>query len=173
MRQIHRYVRVLIVVGIAIGATGCAPQVNDLISGGMKLANGQVGALTAAELKAVSDTVLGVAGAELGQNFDPLTLEQAQALVVFLQVNGIETFDDIEAFVAQAEQDPSVIQGLDDLAAAFPGAEVNFDEDNFDPRQLENLLRSLFGGMVGSGGGSGGGTGGGNGTGGNQPQARL
>ena len=133
MKKSHLFIRAFIVVGITVGATGCLPpQVNDLINGGLKLANGQIGALTAGELKAVSDTVLGVVGGQTGQTLDPLSLEQAQALVNFLRVNGINTFDELSALVERAEGDPSVIQGLDELAAAFPD-EANFNEEDFDP----------------------------------------
>jgi hypothetical protein len=131
---------------ILIGTAGCfPPEVNDLINGGMKLASGQIGALTAGELKAVADMAIGVIASETGQTIDPLTTEQAQALVTFLDVNGIDTFDDFDGFTQRAAQDPGSIQGLDQLAEAFGQT-----GENFDPAQLEALLQTIF---SGSGGG--------------------
>ena len=127
---------------ILIGTAGCfPPQVNDLINGGMKLASGQIGALTAGELKAVSDAAISVIASETGQTIDPLTTEQAQALVTFFDVNGIETFDDFDGFAQRVEQDPESIQGLDQLAEAFGQT-----SENFDPSQLEEVLGAIFGG---------------------------
>jgi hypothetical protein len=132
---------------ILIGTAGCfPPQVNDLINGGMKLASGQVGALTAGELKAVSDAAIGVIASETGQTIALLTTEQAQALVTFLDLNGIETFDDFNGFAQRAAQDPGSIQGLDQLAQAFGQT-----GENFDPSQLESLFQTLFGGAMPSG----------------------
>lgn len=155
MRKLEVVVRALVLLSITVGGTGCfSSPVNDLINGGVKLANGQVGDLTAGELKAVSDAVLDVASNQFGQTVDRLTPEQAQALVDFLDANNITTFDELATFAQNAEQDPSTVQGLDALSAAFAEEIANFNANDFDAAQFEAMMHGIFGGMGGSNGGS-------------------
>jgi hypothetical protein len=146
MKRTEMVVRAFVVVGMTVGATGCfSSPVNDLISGGVKLANGQIGDMTASEIKAISDTVTGVVDTQGGPTLDTLTLEQSQAVVDFLDANNLNTFADVDALVARAQQDPSVVQGLDALAAAFQEELASYSDTPLDAAQLDQLLRSVLG----------------------------
>jgi hypothetical protein len=111
----------------------------------MKIANSQMTQLTAAEVQALSQVVVQIINEQTGGNQAPLTAEQAAAIVAFLQANNVNSPDDITALIEQAQEDPSSIQGLDELAAAFVGTEDEFDPDDVDPDALASILAGAFG----------------------------
>ncbi|HKQ47800.1 MAG TPA: hypothetical protein VJZ71_07010 [Phycisphaerae bacterium] len=131
-------VLVMIVATLATASAGCG--VSDLASAASKLANGQIGALTASEIRSLSEAAIALLKSQ-DPNFalQPLNEAQAEALVNFLDVNEVETQQDLDALVANADTDPPV--GLDELANAFG----NVDPDNADPEDLEQVLEQAFG----------------------------
>jgi len=135
---------------LAIGTAGCGTDpLVAAATGAMKIAGGQMSQLTATEVQAISQLVVNLINEETGGSQPPLTAEQAAAIVAFLQANNINTPEDITALIEQAQQDPSSIQGLDELAQAFLGTESEFDPNNVDPETLAEILAGAFGGNPG------------------------
>jgi hypothetical protein len=135
----------IIVVGLTVGVSGCFPStLGDLMGAGIKILNGQISTLTAGEVKALNAVAIGVINENTGSNLQPITDAQAQAVADFLQANNLNTPEDFQQLADTAEQDPSSIQGLDELAAAFQGTETNLDPNNLDPEELDDLLESIF-----------------------------
>lgn len=132
---------------IAFGATGCGTDpLLAAASGAMKIANSQMSQLTAAEVQAMSELVIGVINEQMGVNQQPLTADQAAAIVAFLQANNVNSPDDLAALIEQAQTDPSVIQGLDGLAQAFIGTDSEFNPNNVNPGTLNDIFAAAFGG---------------------------
>lgn len=130
----------------AVSSTGCFFG-ESILSAGAKLASGQISQLTAGELQILNQSVIGLLGSQ-NPGFDPqpLTTEQAEAVSNFLKANNLNTFEDFEALAKIAEENPELLEGLDELAAAFEGSDTNFDPDNFTQEDLDQLLAALFGG---------------------------
>lgn len=85
----------------------------NILSATSKIVGGQMTNLTPDELQIAVDTVSNVSEA-----IDiELTDEQAQAAVDFLVANSLNSIEDIEAFVAQAENDPDSVQIPESLQA--------------------------------------------------------
>lgn len=138
---------VVLIAGLAVATAGCGTDpLVSAATGAMKIANSQMTQLTAAEVQALSQVVVNLINEQTGGSQPPLTAEQAAAIVAFLQANNINSPDDITALIEQAQQDPSSIQGLDALAAAFAGTDGEFDPDNVDPDTLASILAAAFGG---------------------------
>ncbi len=132
---------------IASGATGCGT--NPLLaaaSGAMKIANSQMSQLTAAEVQAMSELVIGVINEQMGVNQQPLTADQAAAIVAFLQANNINSLDDLAAIIQRAQDDPGSVQGLNELAQAFAGTGNEFDPNNVNSETLNDIFATAFGG---------------------------
>ncbi len=133
------------VAAITAGASGCFPStVGDLMGAGIKVLNGQISTLTAGEVKALNAVAIGVINESAGSNLQPLSDAQAQAVAGFFEANNLDTPEDFQQLADTAAQDPSSIQGLDELAAAFQGTETNLDPNNLDPDELQGLLESIF-----------------------------
>lgn len=122
----------------AFGSIGC----NTLVLPGAlaKLANGAVGELTAEEIAALSQI-----GAEFINSQNPGTAftfnqEQSQAIVNFLDQNGVNTLEELEALFQEAESNPDAIVGLEELAAAFEGTDEDFDPDSVSEGDLEEIF---------------------------------
>ena len=146
MKTAKPVICVVLIAGLAAATVGCGT--NPLVSaatGAMKIANSQMTQLTAAEVQALSQVVVQIINEQTGGNQAPLTAEQAAAIVAFLQANNVNSPDDITALIEQAQEDPSSIQGLDELAAAFVGTEDEFDPDDVDPDALASILAGAFG----------------------------
>ncbi len=71
-----------------------------------KIASGQLASLTPDEIQILADTAL-QANPELGQV--ELTDDQAQAASDFLKANHVNTIEDIQALIEQAQQDPNSV----------------------------------------------------------------
>jgi NAD(P)-dependent dehydrogenase (short-subunit alcohol dehydrogenase family) len=124
MRRTRILLVCVLAVGVSVAASGCgAFEVLTLASAGAKLAAGDVGELTAAEWEVLT----GAAADATGTPALALTPEEAAALVVFLDANNIQSFDDFENF--DVTNPP---QGLDELAAAFSGRYPDVDWDDPD-----------------------------------------
>jgi hypothetical protein len=115
----------VVVGGCAIG-TGDPRTSNqgggNLLSAGIKVTSYQLSALTPDELQILADQV-----APTDPNVPQLTDEQADAIVQILRANNINSLDDLNALIAQAQTDPSVVvlpEGLsiEVLAALFGSA---------------------------------------------------
>jgi hypothetical protein len=133
------------VVAITAGVSGCFPStVGDLLGAGIKVLNGQISTLTAGEVKALNAVAIGVINESIGSNLEPITDAQAQAVADFFQANNLDTPEDFQQLADTAAQDPSSIEGLDDLATAFQGTETDINPDDLDPDELNDLLESIF-----------------------------
>ena len=78
--------------------SGCLFQ-DPLISGGLKVAGGTMTTMTVAEVQAVSSRILD----EMGAQIDPLTTNQAQAVVYFLNDNNLNSISDVQTLIANPE----------------------------------------------------------------------
>lgn len=131
---------------VTFGTAGCIPAAMlDLLNAGMKIMNEQISTLTPQEIKTLNEVAIGIINEQTGQNLPPLTDEQADAISAFFVANELNTFADFEQLADQAEADPSQIEGLAELAAAFD----NIDADDPDPDELEDLFESIFTGGQG------------------------
>ncbi len=153
-----RKVCALFACGLSVSVTGCFGD--NILSATAKLLGGQISQLTPAEIQILNEAVLGViASQNPGFTPTPLTQPQAAALVSFFKANNINSFEDFERLKQQVADDPNAIQGLDELAAAFEGADTGIDENNVE-ETLDAIVQSLFGGTVTGGTGTGTGSGG-------------
>ena len=151
MRRIKYATCAALLVCIVVGTTGCGPNpLFDLINAGLKITNGQISQLTAAEVKTLNEVAVGVISEATGVTVDPLTDDQAAAIVTFFAANDVNTADDIEQLAQQAADDPSQIEGLAELAAAFADTDVDIDPADPDPDELEELFDSIFTGTGGA-----------------------
>ncbi len=139
----RRYAVCVMMLGaLTFGAAGC--DLFSIPSALAKLANCEIGALTAAEFKALSQVA-----ADAINSQDPsagataLTDAQAQAIVNFLAANNVLNCEDLENLFDQAAQDPGSIQGLAELAAAFQETGDTFDPDSVSPDDLRNVFDFL------------------------------
>ncbi len=122
----------------AVLVTGCG--VSDLISAANKLQAGQIGTLTGNEIRALSEVVAATLNSQdptLG--LTPLTQPQADALAAFFQANNIQTQQDLDNLMADAETNPPA--GLVELAAAFDNVDPNIDQ-----QELQLIIQQAFGG---------------------------
>ncbi len=146
----------LVALMLPIGVTGCFGD--SILSAGAKLLNGQISQLTAGEVLILNEVVVGVIQAENpGFNPPPLTNTQAGALVTFFQANTINTLEDAQQLAAAAQTNPEAIQGLEALAVAFAGTDLDIDTENIDASTIDQIFGAIFGGAS-TGGGTGGGS---------------
>jgi hypothetical protein len=131
--------------------TGCVFE--SILTAGLKIANGQLNQLSANEILLLNQAVIDFLKSENpGTELTPLTPAQAQAVVTFLQANGITTPESLQGLIMDA-QNGGTINGLDELAAAFAGSENQFaDPDNPTQEELDALFGQAFGGNGGGGG---------------------
>lgn len=138
MTGTNQRVCIVLIASVALSSAGCG--VSDLASAASKLANGQIGALTASEIRSLSEAAVALLNSQDPTfGLQPLTQAQAEALVDFLDANQVETQQDLDELVATADTDPPA--GLDELAAAFG----NLDPNNTNPEDLEQVIEQAFG----------------------------
>lgn len=108
---------------LALSLGGCPAmqpqQVGDVLQGGSspvqataKFAQGKLGALNPDDVQLLPEIA-----EDLSQTFPQIqdfdlpeiTDDQAQAVVDFFDANNVETFEDLEAVIQQAQEDPSSI----------------------------------------------------------------
>lgn len=153
--RVQRYCA-LVALLLPVGVTGCFGD--NILSASSKLLSGQISQLTAGEVQILNDVVVGVLQSQNpGFNPPPLTDTQAGALVTFFQANTINTLEDAQALAETAQNNPEAIQGLEELAAAFAGTELDIDPNDIDADDIDEIFGAIFGG-AGTGGGTGGGT---------------
>lgn len=153
MKTCKTTIALVLVGSIVLGAAGCGSNpLLDAASAGLKIANNQMSQLTSNEVLALSQLVISVVTEETGATIPALTTEQAAAIVAFLQANNINSPDDLALLIENAENDPSSIQGLDALAAAFAGSENAFDPNNPDPQTIGAIFAQAFGQSAPGGG---------------------
>lgn len=122
-----------------VGTAGCDTLV--LPSALAKLANSALGDLTADEIRVLTKMAADLINSQIpGANAAALTQAQSQAIVDFLDANNVTTFEELQMLIDQAQGDPSAIQGLDALAAAFAGSNQSFDPNNPTPEDLQNIF---------------------------------
>lgn len=112
----------------------------DVISGSLKVIQGNMTALSQDEVQQLSDQINAIIKAtKPGFNPPPLTNAQADAFIAFLKANrvpggtmsGLNTFEDMQNFAAAAIADPSIIILPPGFEEAF--GEFESIEDVFGP----------------------------------------
>ena len=158
-RRINTAVLIFLVAPMALAGCGLVsfdPRLNNggggnLVSAGLKLAQGNLAGLTQDELQVVSDQARQIiaSAAPSAPTLPPLTDAQADALLAFYAANGLTSFDGIGAFFRTAESNPLSIKGLGELAQAFLGQQtgLNFDPATFTRQDAENLLNAVLMGV--------------------------
>lgn len=115
----------------------------DVLSGGLKVVQGNMSTLTQDEVQQLSDQINAIIKATTPEfNPPPLTNAQADAFIAFLKANsvpgapgsGLNTFEDMQNFAAAAIADPSII-------VLPPG----FEEAFGDGASIEDVFGSVFG----------------------------
>ena len=125
-----------------VGTAGC--DVFVLPSALSKLANSALGDLTADEIRVLTQIAADVINSQQpGLSASGLTQGQSQAIVDFLDANNVGTFEELQMLIDQAQGNPSSIQGLAALAAAFAGSDQSFDPDNPTEEDLENIFNFM------------------------------
>lgn len=130
---------VLMLGGLTFGSAGCDLfTIPDALT---KLANCEIGSLTATEIRVLSEIAAdAINTSDPSAGAEPLTQDQAQAIVNFLAANNVQTCDDLQDLFDQSETDPGSIQGLAELAAAFQSSEDEFDPENVTREDLQNVF---------------------------------
>jgi hypothetical protein len=129
-----------LVLAVCIGAAASGCGTAPLVTAGLKVANSQMATLTGAEIKALSEAAVAIINSQTGGTGQPLTDEEAAAVAAFLAANNVNSPDDMQRLVTAAESDPSSVQGLAELAAAF-----GLDPNDPNPDVVRNALEQLFG----------------------------
>lgn len=134
MRSKKMGVVVLLVAALGVGSTGCGTfEIFTLASAAGKLANNQVGALTAAEWQLLSTT-----GANLAATPElALSGSEAEAIVDFLAANGYASFNDIAS-------NPPSQESLSALAQAFAGRATEAGLDLTNPDDVEEFFEQYL-----------------------------
>ncbi|RMF80653.1 MAG: hypothetical protein D6744_08000 [Planctomycetota bacterium] len=100
--------------------TGCPQQATrtsnqgggNIITAGAKVAGGNISSLTPDEVQVLADKV---ASNTTDLDIPELTDEQAAAAVDFLVANDVNTIEDVQNLIEQAEQDPTSIEIPDSI----------------------------------------------------------
>lgn len=95
-----------------------------LLTATTKLANDDLGGLTADEIQLLTDAAIQITGVQV----PPVTDEQAAAVVTFLADNSIATVASLQDFVRRAEEDPSSVVISDEVLAALRSIIDNLDQ---------------------------------------------
>lgn len=115
------------------------------VSGALKLANDQVGELTASEIAA-----LVTRAQQFGVDIDvTITEDDAQAIVEFFDVNDVQTINDVTLLVEQFVADPSSIE-VPDAAFDFIAAQLGGDtvHDNQGGGNVATAARKIQRGQI-------------------------
>ena len=139
---------VMLCATFTVGIVGCGMgAVMDLVNAGLKVAEGNLAGLTSSEIMILNQTA-GTLVPEL--NLPTLTEPQATALVTFFTANSLTSAQAITDFSEQVEADPTDVEGLEALAAAFADSVQEFDAGTATEEDLQEILGSIFGGGQGS-----------------------
>ncbi|MCK6486314.1 MAG: hypothetical protein HUU22_17095 [Phycisphaerae bacterium] len=149
-------------VATLFGVAGCGllfnpfvdPRLTDggggnLLTASLKALGGQMTQLTQDEMQFLSDQTraLILAVDPAAPVLPPMTNEQADAVVNFLDSNNLDGLEDLATLAEQAEADPGSIQGLDQLADAYADTVAGFDADEATQEDLDELFDAIFGGV--------------------------
>ncbi len=94
----------------------------NILTATSKIASGQLASLTPDEIQILADTV---AQANPQIPDIQLTDEQAQAASDFLKANNVNTVEDVQRLVEQAQQDPNSIVIPDSVTTLFDAGAFN------------------------------------------------
>jgi len=155
--KLNRFVALTSAMLIVVAGVGCGlifpsldPRLTDggggtLISALDKVAQGNLSGLTQDELQLLSDQInQAIQSANPGAPVNPLTNEQASAILEFLAANNLNSPEDFDAFSMQAEMDPDSVVIPPSLITAFSGDAPFADPDNPTPEEIEALLGMVF-----------------------------
>lgn len=124
----------------------------DLVSAGLKVMRGALTSLTQDEVQLLSDEMHGVIGLlNPNVNLTPMTNEQADAFIAFLQANslpgsphrGLQTLNDLRQFAELALSDPNLVVFPPGFLEAFADQINVVDISELD---LDVVFGSVFGG---------------------------
>jgi hypothetical protein len=127
MKRTHRILVVVTCACALLSVAGCptSPERTSnqgggsLLSAGAKIANGQLASLTPDEVQILADML-----SAQDPNIELVVSdEDAQAAVEFLQLNEINTIEDLERVASDADQDPNSVIIPDGVLAIF-GARI-------------------------------------------------
>jgi hypothetical protein len=148
-----RKLGIVMLVGVALGlgVGACSPATfGDVLGALGKIQSGQLSALTADEIKMINH---GVASLDDGSNQSAdcpplirLTGEQCAAMVQFFRENQVDSGEALVEITAQADQDPTTIKGVGELAKAFEGSGITLDVDHPGTPLFRQLFWLIFSG---------------------------
>jgi hypothetical protein len=139
---------VALTVCLGMGSVGCGSNpLFDLLSAASKVSNGQLSSLTVPEVKALNQFAISLVPASAMGTDSPdlLTLSDAQAaaLIAFCQANHLDSIPAIEQAIQQSQTDPSSLQGVDTLSAAFQGTQFSIEPGSPSMLLLGRILNTL------------------------------
>lgn len=103
------------------------PICSNIITAGGKVLANNLGALTPDDIQVLSDKAIEVSGANVAQ----LTDEQAEAVVNVMDANGIDTIEDLQNVIIQAQANPgSVNISAEDLEVLMQLANIDLSGIN-------------------------------------------
>lgn len=119
----------------------------DAFNALLKLGDCNAGYLTANEILALNTSARDFLASQTPPTtIDVMTPAQAQAVATFLELNQAQCLEEILNLL---EQDPSTMQGLAALAAAFEGTNSQFDPESATRDDIENIFDQVFTGATG------------------------
>ncbi len=140
MAMRSKVIRAVVSCSLLVGVfAGC-----DAFNALLKLGDCNAGYLTANEILALNTSARDfLASQDPPATIDVMTPAQSQALATFLELNQAQCLEEILNLL---EQDPSTLQGLAALAAAFEGTNSQFDPDTATRDDIENIFNQVFSG---------------------------
>jgi hypothetical protein len=105
----------LLSLGGCPGARTCNQGCSNVAQAASKVMSDQIGDLNPDDVQVLTDLAIQYADV----TFPPVTDEQANAVVTFLSDNNVQTIDDVQALIQQAEDDPDSIVISDEVRAVI------------------------------------------------------
>jgi hypothetical protein len=138
-----KLIRAVLSCSLLVGVVAGCDAFNALL----KLGDCNAGYLTANEILALNTSARDF----LASQSPPTTIEvmtpaQSQAVATFLESNQAQCLEEILNLL---EQDPSSLQGLAELAAAFEGTSSQFDPNTATRDDIEGIFNQVFTGATG------------------------
>lgn len=133
-----KLVRAVVSCSLLVGVVAGCDAFNALL----KLGDCNAGYLTANEILALNTSARDfLASQNPPTTIEVMTPAQSQAVATFLEANQSQCLEEILALV---EQDPSTMQGLAELAAAFEGTTSQFDPNSATPEDIQAIFNQIF-----------------------------
>lgn len=138
-----KWVQSVVSCALLIGVVAGCDAFNALL----KLGDCNAGYLTANEILALNTSARDfLASQSPPTTIDVMTPAQSEAIATFLELNQAQCLEEILNLL---EQDPSTMQGLAALAAAFEGSSSQFDPNTATRDDIEEIFDQVFTGATG------------------------